>query len=149
MLTRYHSMVHFLRGVEPSSPQTLKAVMVTIAFNPQKKPTLPNNFPSRPILWYSQANHCFRVSLLPVLPFIGFQISPDRTQVPSQAPKGLFFHNRSNFWEIFRWVRFFGNFLRVMILELFLSALDFQSIYLKDVHVAPPWPYEGSTRVGG
>ena len=48
--------VLFLRGVEPSSPDP-KAVMVSIAFNPQKKPTLPNNIPSRPISTYSQANH--------------------------------------------------------------------------------------------
>jgi len=87
-------------GVSNPHPQTLKAVMVTIAFNPQKKPTLPNNIPSWPTLWYSQANHCFRGSLLPVL-----SLSASRYLL--NAPKFHHQHHKAYFFII---VPIFGNF---------------------------------------
>jgi hypothetical protein len=93
---------------------------------------------------YSQANHTCRY-ILDVLCFIGFQTSPERIFLPSSASTCLFCHNRYNFLEFLWHVRFFGIFFRSWILELFLPAQDFESIY----SCSTPDPVRGGIRGGG
>ena len=131
-------------GVSNPHPLTLKQWWYPLRSTPKGSQPFQTSFLPDPFQHIRKRIIASGVVYFQCYHYIGFQLSPDRTQVPSTLPKGLFFHNYANFLGIFLWTKFFGKFFRVWILKLFLHTLEFQSIY----SCSTPIPSEG-VYIGG